>query len=99
MADNTPITNPATVLNRARSGRRHWWVRLVTLAASAVRGDATGHQRRSHGPDCACIPRPGNVPRWRPSANVVVDVITSGLFKSAIVIQLVHLLLFHGGAR
>jgi hypothetical protein len=29
----------------------------------------------------------------------VVDVITSGLFKSAIVIQLVHLLLFHGGAR
>ena len=99
MTDNAPITNPATALNLARNRRRHWWARLVTLAERAVGRDATGHRRRSHGPDCTGIPRPGNVPRWRPDADFVVEVITGGLLRAAIVIHLVHFLLFHGGSR
>ena len=99
MADNTPTTNPVTSLvctSKPQSGR---WARLVTLAANAVGGGSTGGQRRSDGNDCAGLARPRDAPRWPLPADLVVDAIIGGLLKTVIITEIVHLLLFHGGAK
>ena len=99
MPNNASTTNPAASLVCTPEPHRGRWAKLVTLAANAVIGGSAGRQRRFEGTDCASLPRPDDARRWLPPADVFLEALTAATRQTAIVLIVIHLLLFHGGAR